>query len=48
MNSIFLYAVDHPGLNFRELLDGFNEQWVTASQFLSTELLIELLRLVGE
>ena len=31
-----------------QLLDGFNEQWVTASTFLSPELLIELLRLVGE
>jgi hypothetical protein len=31
-----------------ELLDGFNEQWVTASTFLSPELLITLLGLVGE
>jgi uncharacterized protein (TIGR03083 family) len=42
------YAVDHPGVTFRALLDGFNEQWVTAASFLSTELVLELLRLVGE
>jgi hypothetical protein len=38
----------NPGLNFRQLLDGFNEQWVTASAFLSPALMIALLRLVGE
>src|SRR5262249_55985016 len=47
-NSLLLYAQDHPGLGFRELLDGFNEQWVTAATFLSHALVIELLRLVGE
>jgi uncharacterized protein (TIGR03083 family) len=47
-DSLTLFAADHPGVRFRALLDGFNEQWVTAAHFLSTELLIELLRLVGE
>jgi uncharacterized protein (TIGR03083 family) len=46
--GLILYAKDHPGLTFRELLDGFNEQWVTASMFMSSDLLLELLRLVGE
>ncbi len=46
--GLILYAESHPGLSFVQLLDGFNEQWVTASTFLSPELLIELLRLVGE
>ena len=47
-NGLMLFAVDHPGTSFRGLLDGFNEQWVTASRFLSTELVIELLGLVGD
>jgi uncharacterized protein (TIGR03083 family) len=46
--GLILYAQSNPGLNFRQLLDGFNEQWVTASAFLSPALMIELLRLVGE
>ena len=46
--GLSLYAQSNPGLNFRQLLDGFNEQWVTASSFLSPALIIELLRLVGE
>jgi hypothetical protein len=46
--ALVLYGESHPGLTFRQLLDGFNEQWVTASTFLSPELLIALLRLVGE
>ncbi len=47
VDGLTLFAVDRAGLGFRALLDGFNEQWVTASGFLSTELLLELLRLVG-
>jgi uncharacterized protein (TIGR03083 family) len=47
-DSLTLFAADHPGLTFRTLLDGFNEQWVTASQFLSTGLLLDLLWLVGD
>jgi uncharacterized protein (TIGR03083 family) len=47
-NSLILFAMDHPGLSFRALLDGFNEQWVAASRFFSTPLVIDMLRLVGE
>lgn len=45
--GLLLYAEDHPGLDFRQLLDGFNEQWVTASTFLSTDLVTSLLDLTG-
>lgn len=47
-NGLLLDAMDHPGLDFRQLLDGFNERWVTAGRFLSPALVIELLRLSGE
>ena len=47
-NSLILYAEKHPGLDFRQLLDGFNEQWVEAAMYLSPLLVIELLRLTGE
>ena len=46
--GLILYGESHPGLTFMQLLDGFNEQWVTASTFLSPQLLITLLELVGE
>lgn len=42
-----LYAEGHPGVTFRGLLDGFNEQWVHAAQFLSPALIVELLRITG-
>jgi uncharacterized protein (TIGR03083 family) len=48
LDGLTLYAIDHPGVTFRALLDGFNEQWVTAATFLSVDLVLELLRLVGE
>ena len=35
LDGLTLYAIDHPGVTFRALLDGFNEQWVTAASFLS-------------
>jgi uncharacterized protein (TIGR03083 family) len=47
-DSLTLFALDHPGLSLRGLLDGFNEQWVAASSFLSNELVIALLALVGD
>src|SRR5262245_18576069 len=47
-DSLTLFAEDHPGLTFRALLDGFNEEWVRAARFFSAELVIELLRIVGE
>lgn len=46
-NGLILYAGDHPGLDFRPLLDGFNEQWVQAAQFFSEALVCELLGLTG-
>jgi uncharacterized protein (TIGR03083 family) len=45
--GLVLFAEGREGLGFRELLDGFNEQWVTASRFLSGPLVLELLRLTG-
>jgi hypothetical protein len=47
-DSLTLFARTRPGLDFRQLLDGFNEQWVEATTFLSTSLMLELLRLAGE
>jgi uncharacterized protein (TIGR03083 family) len=47
VQGLVLYGRSHPGLDFRQLLDGFNEQWVTAATFLSPRLLIEQLDLVG-
>jgi uncharacterized protein (TIGR03083 family) len=47
-DSLTIFATAHPGLTFRSLLDGFNEQWVTASAFLSAESLIGLLWIVGD
>jgi uncharacterized protein (TIGR03083 family) len=47
-DGITLYAAQHPGIEFRAMLDAFNEQWVTAAEFLSVPLLLELLALVGE
>jgi uncharacterized protein (TIGR03083 family) len=46
--GLVLYGESHSGLTFTQLLDGFNEQWVTASTFVSPRLLTDLLRLVGE
>jgi uncharacterized protein (TIGR03083 family) len=46
-NSLFLFAQDHPGLSFPALLDGFNEQWVTAARFFGPAITIELLRITG-
>jgi uncharacterized protein (TIGR03083 family) len=47
VDGLTLYAATHSGIDFRSLLDGFNEQWVTAATFLSTNVIIELLALVG-
>jgi uncharacterized protein (TIGR03083 family) len=48
VQGLVLMAEKLPGASFRRLLDGFNDQWVDAARFLSTELLVELLRLTGE
>jgi uncharacterized protein (TIGR03083 family) len=47
-NGLVLVAAEMPGADFRTLLDTFNDRWVAAGQFLSVEVLIELLRLAGE
>lgn len=48
VNGLMLFAVDHPGATFRELLDGFNERWVAASRFFSRTLVVDLLAQCGE
>jgi uncharacterized protein (TIGR03083 family) len=47
-NGLFQLAVEMPGSDFRTLLDTFNDRWVAAARFFSTELVIELLRLAGD
>ena len=47
-SGLLLYAYDHPGQNFRQLLNGFNEQWVSASLFTSGPLLMQLLSATGQ
>jgi uncharacterized protein (TIGR03083 family) len=46
--GLILVAEKMPGVDFRTLLDTFNDQWVEASRFMSVPLLIEMLRLSGE
>ncbi len=41
-------AAELAGSDFSTLLDAFNDRWVAAASFLSTELLTELLGLTGE
>jgi uncharacterized protein (TIGR03083 family) len=47
VQGLVLIAERMPGADFRELLDGFNDQWVEAARFLSPALLLELLDLAG-
>ena len=47
-NGLVPLADELPGADFRSLLDTFNDRWVAAARFLSTELVVELLRLSGE
>lgn len=46
--GLFLVAEKMPGVDFRTLLNAFNDQWVEAVRFMSPPLLVELLRLSGE
>jgi hypothetical protein len=46
-NGLMQVAAELPGTDFRTLLDTFNDRWVAAARFLSTDLVIELLRLAG-
>ena len=45
-----LIAVAHelPGADFRTVLDTFNDRWVSAADYLSTDLVLTLLTLTGE
>lgn len=47
-NGLIQLAAELPGVDFRSLLDTFNDRWVSAARFLSTELAVELLGLTGE
>ncbi len=46
--GLIVVAEDMPGADFRQLLDGFNDQWVRAARFFSPALLLELLEKAGE
>jgi uncharacterized protein (TIGR03083 family) len=45
--GLIALAAELPGVDFRTLLDTFNDRWVAAAGFFSPALLIELLRLTG-
>lgn len=47
-SGLALLARKGAGPDFRSMLNTFNDQWVAATDFLSTPLLIELLGLAGE
>lgn len=46
-NGVLLFALQNPGLSFLDLLNGFNEKWVSAAGFLSGRVLVDLLDLSG-
>lgn len=41
-NGLIPLAAELPGVDFRSLLDTFNNRWVSTARFLSTELAVEL------
>jgi uncharacterized protein (TIGR03083 family) len=47
-DGLSLLGREMPDTEFRVLLDTFNDRWVAAAEFLSPDLLMALLRLVGE
>jgi uncharacterized protein (TIGR03083 family) len=47
-DGLTLFARERPGQTFRQLLDGFNEQWVTAAEFFGAGVLVDMLRDVGD
>ena len=47
-DGLSLLAPEMPEADFRAVLDAFNDRWVATTRFLSTTLLLELLRLTGE
>lgn len=48
VQGLVLVAEKMPGVDFRTLLDAFNDQWVEAARFVSPAMLIALLRFSGE
>lgn len=48
VQGLVLMAERMPGADFRTLLDGFNDQWVEATRYLSPPLLLNLLDLAGK
>lgn len=48
VQGLILVAEKKPGVDFRTLLNTFNDQWVEAARFLSPQMLIELLAMSGE
>ena len=48
VQGLVLMAERMPGADFRSLLDGFNDQWVETTRFMSVPLLLHLLDLAGE
>src|SRR5450432_2008718 len=46
--GLLLVAEDMAGADFRTILDAFNDTWVLAARFFSVEVLIDLLRVVGD
>jgi uncharacterized protein (TIGR03083 family) len=48
VQGLLLVAETMPGVDFRTLLNAFNDQWVHAAKFFSPALLIELLALAGD
>ncbi len=47
-NGLLQISVELPEADFRTLLDTFNNRWILTARFLSSRLLVELLRLTGE
>lgn len=47
-SGLFAEAIERPGADLRALLDTFNDRWVRASAFLSSDLLVDLLAITGE
>jgi len=47
-NGLLLMAEEMPGVDFRTLLDAFNDRWVSTARFFGTTVLIDLLAASGE
>src|SRR5262245_8176934 len=47
-NGLLLIAEEMPGVDFRTLLDSFNDRWVASARFFSPAVVVELLRSLGD